>query len=214
MRMKGYSELYLNDARKNLGEMIEYAVVDLGYEPDEFFSYFISSGIADKFGKGNPKYVAGMSGVELAETVLRAVGVEVKSKQYDHTGYKGIASWSGWIFAYYQWETGRRFEDIVNDGLTLSSVFSMYILHEADESKFVDTANEMIARNNAERKSKLSVIRKARGFTQAELAKASGISLRMIQLYEQKQNDISKAQVDTVLALCKALGCDVEDLIG
>ena len=214
MMMKGYSELYLNDARKNLGEMIEYAVVDLGYEPDEFFGYFIFSGIADKFGKGNPKFVAGMSGVELAESVLKAVGIEVKSKQCDHTGYKGIAYWSGWILAYYQWETGKRFEDIVNYGLTLSSVFSMYILHEADESKFVDTANEMIARNNAERKSKLSVIRKARGFTQAELAKASGISLRMIQLYEQKQNDISKAQVDTVFALCKALGCDVEDLIG
>ena len=214
MKMKGYSELYLNDAKKNLGEMIEYAVVDLGYEPDEFFGYFISSGIADKFGKGNPKYVAGMSGIELAEDVLRTVGMKVKSKQCDHTGYKGIAYWSGWILAYYQWETGRRFEDIVNDGLTLSCVFSMYILHEADESKFVDTANEMIARNNAVRKSKLSVIRKARGFTQAELAKTSGISLRMIQLYEQKQNDISKAQVDTVLALCKALGCDVEDLIG
>lgn len=214
MKMKGYSELYLNDAKKNLGEMIEYAVVDLGYEPDAFFGYFISSGIADKFGKGNPKYVAGMSGIELAEDVLRTVGMKVKSKQCDHTGYKGIAYWSGWILAYYQWETGRRFEDIVNDGLTLSCVFSMYILHEADESKFVDTANEMIARNNAVRKSKLSVIRKARGFTQAELAKTSGISLRMIQLYEQKQNDISKAQVDTVLALCKALGCDVEDLIG
>ncbi len=214
MRMKGYSELYLNDAKKNLGEMIEYAVVDLGYEPDEFFGYFISSGIADKFGKGNPKYVAGLSGMELAENVLRTVGMKVKSKQCDHTGHKGIAYWSGWILAYYQWETGRRFEDIVNDGLTLSCVFSMYILHEADESKFVDTANEMIARNQAEKKSKLSVIRKARGFTQAELAKASGISLRMIQLYEQKQNDISKAQVDTVLALCKALGCDVEDLIG
>ena len=40
--MTGYSELYLNDARKNLGEMIEYAVVDLGYEPDEFFDYFIA----------------------------------------------------------------------------------------------------------------------------------------------------------------------------
>ena len=211
--MKGYSELYLNDARKNLGEMIEYAVVDLGFEPDEFFGYFISSGIADKFGNGNPKFVAGMSGIELAESVFRAIGIEVKSKQCDHTGDKGIAYWSGWIFAYYQWETGRRFEDIVNDGLTLSNVFSMYILHEADESKFVNTANEIIARNHAERKSKLSVIRKARGFTQAELAKTSGVSLRMVQLYEQKQNDISKAQVDTVLALCKALGCSVEDLI-
>lgn len=213
MRMKGYSELYLNDARKNLGEMIEYAVVDLGFDPDEFFGYFISSGIADKFGKGNPKFVVGMSGIELAECVFKAVGIEAESKQCDHTGYKGIAYWSGWILAYYQWETGRRFEDIVNGGLTLSNIFSMYILHEADESKFIRTANEMIARNNAERKSKLSVIRKARGFTQAELAKASGISLRMIQLYEQKQNDISKAQVDTVLALCKALGCDVEDLV-
>lgn len=211
--MKGYSELYLNDARQNLGEMIEYAVVDLGFEPDVFFSYFISSGIADKFGKGNPKFVAGMSGIELAECVLKKVGIEVKSRQCDHTGFKGIAYWSGWILAYYQYETGKRFEDIVNGGLTLSSVFSMYILHEADESKFIQTANEIIARNNAEKKTKLSVIRKARGFTQAELAKASGISLRMIQLYEQKQNDINKAQVDTVLALCKALGCDMEDLV-
>lgn len=86
MGMKGYSELYLNDAKKNLGEMIEYAVVDLGYESDEFFGYFISSGIADKFGKENPKYVAGSSGIELAENVLRTVGMKVKSKQCDHRG--------------------------------------------------------------------------------------------------------------------------------
>ena len=44
--MKGYSELYLNDAMKNLGDMVEYAVLDLGFDPDEFFGYFISSGIA------------------------------------------------------------------------------------------------------------------------------------------------------------------------
>lgn len=41
----------------------------------------------------------------------------------------------------------------------------------------------------------------------------SGISLRMIQLYEQKQNDLSKAQVTVVIRLAKALGCEVEDLI-
>lgn len=39
------------------------------------------------------------------------------------------------------------------------------------------------------------------------------ITLRMIQLYEQKQNDISKAQVTVVINLAKALGCEVEDLI-
>ena len=89
----------------------------------------------------------------------------------------------------------------------------MYILHEADESKFVDAANEIIARNKKNRKSKLSEIRKARGFTQQQLSEASGVTLRMIQLYEQKQNDISKAQVTVVINLAKALGCEVEDLI-
>ena len=41
----------------------------------------------------------------------------------------------------------------------------------------------------------------------------SGVTLRMIQLYEQKQNDISKAQVTVVVNLAKALGCEIEDLI-
>ncbi len=211
--MKGYNELYLNDAMKNLGDMVEYAVLDLGFEPDTFWGYFISSGIAEKFGNGNPKYIVGMSGVELAETVLRAVNAPFESVSISHIDSKGVAYWSGWILAYYQWETGRRFEDIVNDGLTLSTVFAMYILHEADESKFVETANEMIARNKENSKSKLSQIRKARGFTQVELAEASGVTLRMVQLYEQKQNDINKAQVDTVIALSKALGCDVQDIL-
>jgi hypothetical protein len=35
----------------------------------------------------------------------------------------------------------------------------------------------------------------------------------MVQLYEQKQNDLSKAQVNVVISLAKALGCEVEDLI-
>ncbi len=213
MTMRGYNELYLNDAMKNLGDMVEYAVLDLGFEPDEFFEYFISSGIAEKFGNGNPKYAVGMSGMELAEAVLRAVNVPVVSVSASHTDSKGVEYWGGWIFAYYQWINGRRFEDIVNDGLTLSTIFSMYILHEADVSKFVETANEMIVGNKRNRKSKLARIRKARGFTQAELAEASGITLRMVQLYEQKQNNISKAQVDTVLALSRALGCDVQDIL-
>lgn len=88
----------------------------------------------------------------------------------------------------------------------------MYIFHEADESKFVEAADEIISRNKANRKTKLSEIRRARGFTQ-QLSDASGVTLRMIQLYEQRQNDISKAQVNVVISLANALGCRVEDLI-
>ena len=208
-----YSELYLDDAMQNLGDMVEYAVCDLGFDPDVFFGWFISSGIASKFEKGNPKYITGMSGFELAEAVLTETNVAHEKREPSFVEFKGREHWAGWILAYYQWETGKRFEDIVKDGLTLSTVFSMYVLHEADESKFVEAANESIARNRENRKTKLFEIRKARGFTQQQLSKASGVSLRMIQLYEQKQNDISKAQATVVISLAKALGCEVEDLI-
>lgn len=208
-----YNELYLDDAMNNLGEMIDFAVRDLKLEPDDFFGWFISSGVASKFEKGNPKYITGMSGCELAEVVLKETNVEYKKREPSHIGFKGREYWAGWILAFYQWYTNKRFEDIVKDGLTLSSVFSMYILHEADESKFVESANKIIARNKESRKSKLHNIRKARGFTQQELSDASGVSLRMIQLYEQKQNDIGKAQVSVVINLAKVLGCEIEDLI-
>lgn len=211
--MNAYSELYLDDAMQNLGDMVEYAVCDCGYDPDEFFGWFVSSGVASKFEKGNPKYITGMSGVELAEAVLRATNIRLPGIAPSHPDFKGREYWAGWIFAYYQWQSGRRFEDIVADGLTLSTVFGMYIHHEADNSKFVDSADAIIRRNKDARKSKLHTIRKARSFTQQQLSDASGVALRMVQLYEQKQNDLSKAQAGVVISLAKALGCEVEDLI-
>lgn len=213
MMMNAYSELYLDDAMSNLGDMVEYAVCDLGYDPDEFFGWFISSGIAAKFEKGNPKFIVGMSGYELTEAVLVATNVLHIKKEPDYVLFKGREYWAGWILAYYQWEKGLRFEDIVRGGLALSTVMSLYILHEADITKFVETADEIILRNKSKSSSRLSEIRKARGFTQQKLSDVSGVSLRMIQLYEQKQNDISKAQVNVVIRLANALGCDLEDLI-
>ena len=211
--MHAYNEMYLDDAMQNLADVIDYAVCDLGFKPDEFFGWFITSGIASRFEKGNPKYVGGMSGYELADAVLRATNVSYEKKEPSYFDFKGKEYWAGWMLAYYQWETNQRFKDMVRNGLTLSTVLSMYIFHEADESKFVTCANEIIERNKNNRNSRLQEIRKARGFTQQQLSDASGVSLRMIQLYEQKQNDISKAQVNVVISLAKALGCDVEDLI-
>lgn len=210
-----YSELYLDDAMENLGSMVDYAVGTCGFSPDEFMNRFISSGIAARFERGNPKYVAGMSGVELAELVLETTGSSGERRKVPvHVEEKGREYWAGWILAYYQWIKGKRFEDIFENGLPLSQIMSMYILHEADVSKFVDEADGVIERNKSEKQTPLQRIRKARGFTQQELSEASGVSLRMIQLYEQKQNDISKAQVGQVVSLARALGCDVEDLIG
>ena len=212
--MNAYNELYLHDAMLNLGDMVEYAVCDLGFEPDQFWGWFISSGLASQFEKGNPKYMAGMSGYELAEEVLRLTNVSYERKAPAHRAFKGREYWAGWILAYYQWKSCRRFEDMVRYGLSISVVMGpMYILHEADEEKFVSAADEIIRKNTLSQITNLQKIRKARGFTQQELSDASGVSLRMIQLYEQRQNDISKAQVGVVVRLARVLGCEVEDLI-
>lgn len=211
--MHAYNKSYLDDAMQNLADMIDYAICDLGYSPDEFFHWFIISGISTQFQKGNPKYIVGMSGYELAEAVLKETNINNERKTPSYSISKGKEYWAGWVLAYYQWETSYSFEYMVNNGLTLSKVISMYILHEADISKFVDSANEIIERNKKDKPTNLQQIRKARGFTQKELSDASGVKLRMIQLYEQRQNDINKAQTNITFSLAKALGCDIEDLL-
>jgi transcriptional regulator with XRE-family HTH domain len=49
--------------------------------------------------------------------------------------------------------------------------------------------------------------------TQNELAVQSGIPLRTVQQYEQRQKDINKAQAAYLILLSKALYCSPEDLM-
>ncbi|MCI9182301.1 MAG: helix-turn-helix domain-containing protein [Acholeplasmatales bacterium] len=41
----------------------------------------------------------------------------------------------------------------------------------------------------------------------------SGLNIRSIRSYEQGQNELSKAQGDTLLMLAKTLDCTIEDLL-
>ena len=49
--------------------------------------------------------------------------------------------------------------------------------------------------------------------TQKELAKKSGVGLRSIQIYEQRQKYINKASVESIYRIARILGCSVEDII-
>ena len=60
--MYAYAQCYLDDAMKNLGEAVEYAVCRCSLLPDRFMEMFIAGGLADGFEKGSPRYVSGMSG--------------------------------------------------------------------------------------------------------------------------------------------------------
>ena len=45
------------------------------------------------------------------------------------------------------------------------------------------------------------------------MAKKSGVGLRSIQLYEQRQKDINKASAESLYKISKVLGCAMEDLL-
>jgi len=214
MMTHAYEETYLDDAMNNLGDMLDYAVNDCGLEAEEFFGHFIVSGVAEAFERGNPKYVAGLSGPELASEVMYRTDrfrLDIPSAENID---KSPEYWVGWILAYYQWYSMRRFSDMQKNGLTISRVLSLYpTLHEADISKFVSVADKIIKQNMTVGISNLQRIRKASGMTQKELAGASGAALRMIQLYEQRKHDINKAQAMTLTKIAHVLGCTVEDLL-
>jgi len=209
-----YDETYLDDAMNNLGDMFDYAVNDCGYEVNDFWDYFIVSGVSSAIEKGNPKYVAGLSGPELASEVLNRTFNTRPDTPPAYTVDKSPEYWAGWILAYYQWITKRSFTDMEKNALTIERVLSLYpTLHEADVSKFVSVADNIIAVNVNNSPSNLQRIRKASGKTQKELAKASGVSLRMIQLYEQRQHDINKMQAKKLQDLARSLGCSAEALL-
>lgn len=213
--MSAYNECYVYDASSILGEFFDYMTKDMHYKMDEAFELLASSNIGTSFGHGNPKYVAGVSGPELAWNLLYEVfGEWDEPVESTITLNRSLEYWVGWVLAQYQWTKNVSFRYLIDHGLTASKVASRYILHEADVSKFFEFADSVIEESQTDEESTLKRLRKYYELTQRQLSEKSGVSLRMIQLYEQKQADISKAQVNIVRALADALSCSVEDLVG
>lgn len=59
----------------------------------------------------------------------------------------------------------------------------------------------------------LKQVRESRGLSQSQLAKASGVNVRLIQNYEQAFRNINKASAETVLKLADALQCDIREIM-
>lgn len=208
--MHAYDEVFLDDAMETLGGAVEYATLFCEVPGQEFLDLFVMSGVAKEFGKGNITYLSGMSGIELARYVLERCGkTKGAVSELPYVDYPR-EYWIGWILAYYQWNTGRTFEAILKK-ISYEDLECLYgVLHEADPEKTVCVLNELW---EEEGETNLARLRRAKGFSQTQLAKASGVSVRSVQLYEQRQTDINKAQYNHLKALAKVLGCTVEDIL-
>ena len=206
-----YNKSYLSNAKNRLAQFFDYTINDCKFNSDWTAMMFVQSGYAEQFERGNPAVLAGMSGIELAHRVINKI---YKGKELPPPSFRDDKSpeyWAGWALAEYQWYTGKRFKDIF-EYAPLSKIVSMYsIYHEMDITQFIDTLNQLYDNKDAD--TKLKQIRESRGLSQAELAVESGVHLRSIQMYEQKANDIDKAQAKTLYKLSRVLGCEIEDLL-
>ena len=211
MIIHAYSEFYLFDAKQNLAEMFDYAIRICEMDTELVSKLFVQSGYADKFERGNPAIVSGMSGIELARKVISYAYPNRIFPEKVISGDRSNIFWAGWALAEYQWTTCKRFKDIFFK-ISLMEIISMYsVYHEMDIEHFVEDMNKKY--DAIEQETRLKTIRENRGISQTELSKLSGVSIRSIQMYEQKVNDIDKAQVGTIYKLSRVLGCTIEDLL-
>ena len=208
---RAYQEIYLSKAQSVIGDAFDYAVNTCGIIGTDFVKLFIASSVSKRLENGEPAYLAGKSGIEIVrEIIAETKGKELQIEPQEHFG-RSKEYWIGWAIAYYQWYSGRKYSDIFKV-LSFEDLQKMYYtLHEADITKFVDIVDAKIKEYFSE--TNLKRIRTAYGFTQAELAERSGVSLRSIQMYEQRNKNINKASADSMYSLAKALGCTMEDLI-
>jgi DNA-binding transcriptional regulator YiaG len=209
--MHAYQETYVNNAMSLMGDMIDYVSNDCNMDADLYFKLFLSSNVCKAIENGNPKYILGRSGIDIAkDVVLDKIGktlIEIPQERFS----RSPEYWAGWAIAYYQWFSARKFAEI-NCVLPFSTLTVLYsTLHEADISKFVSVANKKM--KEAFPDTRLKTLRTVYGYSQSELSKASGVGLRSIQMYEQRNKDINKASGQTLKQLSSVLGCAMEDLL-
>ena len=211
MMTRTYQEIYLNKAQGALGDAFDYAINACHISGSVFVKLFAASSVSKRMENGEPAYLAGKSGIEIAaDVLLETTGKQPDTTPQEHFG-RSPEYWIGWAVCYYQWFSARSYSDIFQV-LPFDDLKRMYYtLHEADITKFVDIADEKMAEHFKE--TNLKRYRSAYGCSQSELAKRSGVTLRSIQMYEQRNKDINKASALSLYRISRVLGCSIENLL-
>ena len=211
MEMHAYLYDYLPTAQRIMGDMLDFAVNTCEQDIEKFYGLFLMSDVSLQFQNGNPTYIAGKTGCELAKEVIAESGMRPLTNEDEMYLDKSPEYWAGWALAYYQWYTCRPFIKI-NKAVPIRNVIDMYdVYHEMDIMHFVDAVNAYW--NVCYDETNLKRNRKLAGLSQRELAELSGVSIRQLQLFEQRQRDINRTKAIDVVKLGRVLGCRVEDLL-
>ncbi|MCI5773176.1 MAG: helix-turn-helix domain-containing protein [Erysipelotrichaceae bacterium] len=209
MMIPAYDEIYLSKSSRTIGNMLHDAIYVFHINGNVFLNLFIQSGIARQIEIGNPKYIAGKSGLEIFLEVMEITSGKTYELNDIVNFERSDAYWVGWALAHYQWYSNCSFKDILS-AISYDDLVDLYsILHEADIQKTYEVIDEHFNKVPC----KLKQIRLKTKMSQQQLADHSGISINTIRSYEQKQKDINKAQLDIVIKLANSLKCNITDLL-
>ena len=232
--MRAYDEACLPLACGCLGRMLDYSVRSLRIDADSVMKLFVASGVSALFGRGDLRMIAGRSGIELAYTVLERSSLTYERVPPRHTASISNEYRCGHALAYAQWATGLCFEDVLmrrpasaliadcaKERLALLEGLPPDV-SEADRAEALRLFGEEFSRKTAEKlmsgdlyagqadayDTRLKDLRTKCGLSQSALAKKSGVPIRTIQQYEQRQKDINKARFEYIMMLASALNCE------
>lgn len=204
-----FDQMYLKGAMIRLGDMLEYACLDCGYDPDAFWKMFICSGMARRFEVGDASVIAGRSGPELAYMILHEVDHIQEFPTPTWREKRSDLYWSGWVLAYFQWEQNCPFSEIW-DSISIRMLQKLYrTFYEADLTKVTDVLDYQM---KPPRKEEIRTLRLIRGLTQQELADRVGMSVVQLQLIESGVQKVEDVPLKTAIPLAKALGVSVETM--
>ncbi len=209
--MNAYDRDYLYHAQKNFAHMVDFAVNTCDLDIDEFFNMFLASEVCKQFENGNPAYIAGKTGCELVRMIVDEIKEEEILEEDRMFLDRSPEYWLGWVLSFYTWKKNYKFGYVLA-AVPAGDMIGMYdTMHEADITKFVAAMDERMSDHYTN--TELARIRSRLGISQAELAKRSGVNVRIIQSYEQRLRDINKAQSEVILKLSHVLECSIEDLL-
>ena len=237
---RNFDLMLVNKACVTLGKMLDFAVHSLRQNADAYFVLFITSGFARVMENMDIRCIAGMSGIEMSYKVLDKCGVAYTRVTPRHTAGLSREYYAGYALAKVHVETGLTYEQITAV-MPVSSIISMYgnyhnramnelpwQMSDEDRLDAVDkikaafpgellkSARDAIgsqAGSGAKKETRLKELRLLNGLSQSRLAKASGVPLRTLQQYEQRQKDLAKANFEYIMRLSSVLNCEPADLL-
>lgn len=196
---------YIRNFARKFGTLLEMAYVDKK-DMNIFYYLLVRSSIIKEIENGNIKYL-NLTPNELYYEINK----DKKVLKREYIPYRGSYYWAGMMLTYFVFKYDISYKEI-NNNITLEEVAnSYYPLHEASEDKFFEFINSNL--NKDKKDTNLRIYRKLNNLSQNQLSEISGVELRSIEMYEQRRNDINKAQSITLYKLSKALGCTIEDIL-